>query len=123
MTGLAAAIKLTPLVFIPYLFLTRKFRAAAAVTGTFLATIAAGFVLLHHDSRDFWLHGLFIQDGRTGFVGATENQSLRALTTRLAGSIHARDRALAGPGPGGDGGRPAGRRPYSTGPGTRCSAC
>ncbi len=88
-TGLAAAIKLTPLVFIPYLILTRKFRAAAVVTGTFLATIVLGFALLRHDSGDFWLHGLFINDGRTGFVGETENQSLRALTTRLAGSIHA----------------------------------
>ncbi len=88
-TGLAAAIKLTPLVFIPYLILTRKFKAAAVVAGTFLATIALGFVLLHHDSRQYWLHGLFIQDGRTGFVGWTGNQSLRALTTRLAGSIHA----------------------------------
>ena len=48
-----------------------------------------GFVLIRHDSGDYWLHGLFINDGRTGFVGETENQSLRALTTRLAGSIHA----------------------------------
>ena len=88
-TGLAAAIKLTPLVFIPYLILTRKFRSAAVVTGTFLVTVVLGFVLIPHDSSDFWLHGLFINDGRTGFVGATENQSLRALTTRLFGSIHA----------------------------------
>ena len=88
-TGLAAAIKLTPLVFIPYLILTRKFRAAAIVTGTFLATVVLGFILLRHDSGDFWLHGLFISDGRTGFVGWTGNQSLRGLTTRLAGSIHA----------------------------------
>jgi len=88
-TGLAAAIKLTPLIFIPYLILTRKFKTAAVVTVTFLATIVLGFVLLRHDSGDYWLHGLFISDGRTGFVGWTGNQSLRALTTRLAGSIHA----------------------------------
>jgi alpha-1,2-mannosyltransferase len=87
-TGLAAAIKLTPLVFIPYLLLTKKYRACAVVTGTFVATIALGWILLHKDSRQYWLHGLFIQDGRTGFVGWTGNQSLRALTTRLAGSIH-----------------------------------
>jgi alpha-1,2-mannosyltransferase len=88
-TGLAAAIKLTPLVFIPYLILTRKFKTAAVVTGTFVATIVLGFVLIGHDSSDFWLHGLFINPGRTGFVGWTGNQSLRALTTRLFGSIHA----------------------------------
>jgi alpha-1,2-mannosyltransferase len=87
-TGLAAAIKLTPLVFIPYLFLTKRYRAAWVVTGTFLATIVLGFGVLPHDSSDFWLHGLFISDGRTGFVGWTGNQSLRAIATRLAGSIH-----------------------------------
>jgi len=88
-TGIAAAIKLTPLVFIPYLFFTKRFRAAAVETGTFLATIVLGFVLLPGDSKEYWLHGLFIQDGRTGFVGWTGNQSLRAIVTRLAGSIDA----------------------------------
>jgi alpha-1,2-mannosyltransferase len=86
-TGLAAGIKLTPLVFIPYLLLTRKFRAAAVATGSFVFTIALGFIILPRDSKDWWFNGLFIQDGRTGFVGWTGNQSLRAVATRLAGSI------------------------------------
>src|SRR6185437_3805972 len=38
-TGVAAGVKLVPLVFIPYLLLTRRFRAAAVATGTFAATI------------------------------------------------------------------------------------
>ena len=88
-TGLAAAIKLTPLVFIPYLFLTKKYRAAWVVTGTFLVTIVLSFSILPGDSKQYWLHGLVINPGRTGFVGWTGNQSLRALTTRLFGSIHA----------------------------------
>jgi alpha-1,2-mannosyltransferase len=88
-TGLAAGIKLTPLVFIPYLLLTRKWRAAAVATASFAVTIALGFLILPRDSKDWWFNGLFIQDGRTGFVGWTGNQSLRAITTRLAGSIHA----------------------------------
>ncbi len=87
-TGLAAGIKLTPLVFIPYLLLTRKFRAAAVATGSFVFTIVLGFAILPRDSKDWWLNGLFIQDGRTGFVGWTGNQSLRAVITRLAGSIN-----------------------------------
>jgi alpha-1,2-mannosyltransferase len=86
-TGLAAGIKLTPLVFIPYLLLTRKFRAAAVSAGSFAFTIALGFLILPRDSKDWWFNGLFIQDGRTGFVGWTGNQSLRAVATRLAGSI------------------------------------
>jgi alpha-1,2-mannosyltransferase len=88
-TGLAAGIKLTPLVFIPYLLLTKKFRAAAVTSGSFLFTVVLGFLILPRDSKDWWLNGLFIQDGRTGFVGWTGNQSLRAVVTRLAGSIHA----------------------------------
>jgi alpha-1,2-mannosyltransferase len=88
-TGLAAGIKLTPLVFIPYLLLTRKFRAAAVASGSFAFTIVLGFLILPRDSKHWWLNGLFIQDGRTGFVGWTGNQSLRAIATRFAGSIDA----------------------------------
>ncbi len=88
-TGFAAGIKLTPLIFIPYLLLTRKFRQAGMAAGGFVVTMLLGFLILPGDSRDYWLNGLFIQDGRTGFVGWTGNQSLRALTTRLAGSIDA----------------------------------
>ncbi|WP_300614150.1 glycosyltransferase 87 family protein [Trebonia sp.] len=88
-TGFAAGIKLTPLIFIPYLLLTRKFRQAGMAAGGFVATVLLGFLVLPGDSRDYWLNGLFIQDGRTGFVGWTGNQSLRAITTRLAGSIDA----------------------------------
>jgi len=86
-TGLAAGIKLVPLVFIPYLLLTRRFRAAAVAFGSFLFTVVLGYIILPGDSQDWWAHGLFIQDGRTGFVGWSGNQSLRALATRLAGSI------------------------------------
>jgi alpha-1,2-mannosyltransferase len=87
-TGIAAGIKLVPLVFIPYLLLTRRFRAAAMAAGAFAATVAAGFVVVPGDSTDWWLHGLFFADGRTGFVGWGGNQSLRAVLTRFAGSIN-----------------------------------
>ena len=88
-TGFAAGIKLVPLIFILYLLLIRKFRQAAVALGAFLGTVLLGFVILPGDSRDWWLNGLFIQDGRTGFVGWGGNQSLRAIATRLAGSIDA----------------------------------
>src|SRR5215469_9864803 len=88
-TGFAAGVKLVPLIFIPYLLLTRKFRQAAVAAGAFVGTVLLGFVILPGDSKDWWLHGLFIQDGRTGFVGWGGNQSLRAIATRLAGSINA----------------------------------
>ncbi len=85
--GVAAGIKLVPLIFIPYLLLTRKFRAAAVACAAFAATAAAGFVLMPADSARWWLGGLFFNGGRTGFVGWGGNQSLRALLTRLVGSV------------------------------------
>jgi alpha-1,2-mannosyltransferase len=88
-TGFAAGVKLVPLIFIPYLLLTRKFRQAAVATGAFVGTVLLGFVILPGDSKDWWVNGLFIHDGRTGFVGWGGNQSLRAITTRLGGSIDA----------------------------------
>jgi alpha-1,2-mannosyltransferase len=86
--GIAAGIKLIPLVFIPYLLLTRRFRAAALAAGTFAATVVLGFLVVPGDSADWWLHGLFFNGSRTGFVGWGGNQSLRAILTRFAGSIH-----------------------------------
>ena len=85
--GVAAGIKLVPLIFIPYLLATRRFRAAAAACAAFAATVAAGFVVAPADSARWWLGGLFFNGGRTGFVGWEGNQSLRALLTRLAGSV------------------------------------
>jgi alpha-1,2-mannosyltransferase len=88
-TGIAAGIKLTPLIFIPYLLLTRRLREAALATAGFAATVAVGFVALPADSADWWLKGLFFQGGRTGFAGWGGNQSLFGLIIRLSGSIRA----------------------------------
>jgi alpha-1,2-mannosyltransferase len=88
-TGVAAGIKLVPLVFIPYLLLTRRFRAAAVATGTFAVTIILGFVVVPGDSGDWWFRGLFFANGRAGFPGWGGNQSLRGILTRLLGSVAA----------------------------------
>ena len=85
--GVAAGIKLVPLIFIPYLLLTRKFRTAAVAGAAFAATVLAGWVVAPADSARWWLGGLFFQGGRAGFVGWEGNQSLRGLLTRLAGSV------------------------------------
>ena len=87
--GIAAGIKLVPLIFIPYLLLTRRFRQAAVAAAAFAVTVAAGFIVLPADSAQWWLHGLFAQGGRTGFVGWEGNQSLLGLVTRLTGSAAA----------------------------------
>ena len=53
-TGFAAGIKLVPLIFIPYLLLTRQFRAAAMACGGFAATVAAGFVIMPGTTQTQW---------------------------------------------------------------------
>jgi alpha-1,2-mannosyltransferase len=86
-TGIAAGIKLTPLIFIPYLLVARKFRQAAMAAAGFAFTVLLGFVIMPADSAKWWFDGLFFQGKRTGFIGWAGNQSLDGLITRLAGSI------------------------------------
>jgi alpha-1,2-mannosyltransferase len=87
--GIAAGMKLVPLVFIPYLLLTRRYRQAGVAAGTFAVSALLGAVVLPADSRAWWLDGLFLKGSRTGFTGWEGNQSLQALITRLSGSIAA----------------------------------
>lgn len=54
--GLAAGIKLTPLVFIPYLLLTRQWRAAGTASAVCAATVAGTWPFLPRDSAWFWSH-------------------------------------------------------------------
>jgi alpha-1,2-mannosyltransferase len=86
-TGLAAGVKLVPLLFIVYLVVTRRFRQAAVAAGAFAVTVAIGFAALPRPSVTWWLDGSFYQAGRTGFVGDQQNQSLRGMLTRLAGTV------------------------------------
>jgi alpha-1,2-mannosyltransferase len=86
-TGIAAGIKLVPLIFILYLLITRRFKQAGVATAAFAATVIAGFAALPHQSVQWWLHDYFLQAGRTGFIGEMLNQSERGLLTRLIGSV------------------------------------
>lgn len=81
LVGLAAAIKLTPLVFIAYLVVSRQWRIARNATLGFVATIGAMFAL---NPRASWLY--FTKDafdvGRIGNSQLLGNQSLHAAITR-----------------------------------------
>ena len=86
-TGIAAGIKLIPGLFIVYLLLTRRYKQAAVAAGAAAASVAIGFAGLPGTSVSYWFGGSFFEAGRTGFVGDQENQSLRGLLVRLAGSV------------------------------------
>jgi alpha-1,2-mannosyltransferase len=87
--GIAAGIKLTPLIFIPYLVLVRRYRQAATATVTFAVTVLLGYAVLPRDSGRYWVHGLVFNANRIVFLGTRGNQSLRGVLTRLAGSVTA----------------------------------
>ena len=78
--GLAAGIKLTPLIFILYLLFTRRVKAAAVASLTFAVTVGLGFALLPHSSAVFWREQ-FTQLGSKHFH--LDNQSLNGVILRL----------------------------------------
>jgi len=85
-TGLAAGIKLTPLIFVAYLALTGRLRAAAVAAGTFAVTVAAGLAGLPGPSRTFWLGRVFDDQNRIGDPANPSDQSLSGAVARLAGT-------------------------------------
>src|SRR6476660_9524227 len=77
--GLSAGIKLTPLIFIPYLLFTRRVRAAAVSALTFAVTVGLGFALLPHASAVYW-GGQFARPSKHFHLN---NQSLNGVILRL----------------------------------------
>jgi alpha-1,2-mannosyltransferase len=82
LVGLATAIKLIPGVFIVYLWLSGRRRAAVTAAGTALACTLGAWLLLPHDSVSYWTSVIF-QSGHLGSNAGTSNQSLRGMLLRL----------------------------------------
>ncbi|MFE7235015.1 glycosyltransferase 87 family protein [Streptomyces sp. NPDC001231] len=81
--GLAAAVKLTPAVFIGLLLLARRWRAAAVATAvTVGATVLAAWAA-PDASRFYWTHAVW-DTTRVGRLGYVSNQSLQGVVARLA---------------------------------------
>jgi alpha-1,2-mannosyltransferase len=83
--GLAAAIKLTPLVFVPYFLVTRQWRQALTSTVSFLGATAVAAVVFPRDSLDYWTRVLW-QTDRVGEPSVEINKSLLGLVTRAFGA-------------------------------------
>ncbi len=88
LVGLAAAIKLTPLVFVPYFLITRQWRQAAVASGTFAGATLLAFVVLPQASIVYWTEKLW-QTGRVGRTDSTVSKSLLSFLTRLMGDATA----------------------------------
>jgi alpha-1,2-mannosyltransferase len=80
--GLATALKLTPAIFVVYLLLSGRVRAAGMALATFAASVALGFALIPGDSREFW-GGAFAEPDRVGRIENAANQSLRGALARV----------------------------------------
>jgi alpha-1,2-mannosyltransferase len=84
LVGVAAGIKLTPLFFVLYLLVTRRFRAAGTALAGFGVTAVIGAAVLPGDSFAFW-SGAFADPARVGSPEHPGNQSLRGLIARAFG--------------------------------------
>ncbi|EHR49188.1 Protein of unknown function (DUF2029) [Saccharomonospora marina XMU15] len=83
LVGVAAAVKLTPLIFIPHLLFTGRRMEALRALGTFVGLQALLFALVPGDATRFWTHTISDQ-GRIGPMHWAGNQSLNGLINRLS---------------------------------------
>lgn len=84
LTGIAAGIKLTPLIFLGYLLVTRQWRAAGVMAASFGVTVLLPIVLLPGDGVRFWT-SVLPDAGRIGAPWYAGNQSLMGVIARLGG--------------------------------------
>jgi alpha-1,2-mannosyltransferase len=84
LVGLAAAIKVTPIIFIPYLFLTRQGRAGLRATVTFCAAALLAGAVDFSTSWAYWTH--YIHDPqRAGMLSWIGNQGVLGALERMVG--------------------------------------
>lgn len=115
LSGLAAAIKLTPLIAVPYFMITRQWRAAILSASVFAVATVAAFVVNWRGSVGFWTAWIF-DVTRVGDPATVQNKSVLGMLARLgiegpprtsywllmasvagiAGLIHARRQYVAG---------------------------
>jgi len=82
LVGLAAAIKLTPAVFVLYFLVKRDWKAAATSAASFVGFALVGFLFAPVDSREYWFSTVF-DPSRIGGLAYMNNQSLRGVLHRL----------------------------------------
>jgi alpha-1,2-mannosyltransferase len=81
LTGLAAAVKLTPMAFILFFLIRNDRRAASTATVSFAAVTGAGFILDGHDSVRYWT-GVVLSTSRPGSPAFVSNQAISGVLAR-----------------------------------------
>ncbi|WP_433057578.1 glycosyltransferase 87 family protein [Dactylosporangium sp. CS-033363] len=81
LVGLAAAIKLTPLLFVVYFLAARRYRDAARAGAAFAAAALLGALVLPADSLRYWT-GTMLQTSRIGDLASLGNQSVQGMLMR-----------------------------------------
>ena len=84
--GLATAIKLMPGVFVIYLLITGRRRAAGIAALSFAGLTALAWAISPANSATYWTSAIF-QTGRLGGNGSAANQSLRGIVLRLHADV------------------------------------
>jgi alpha-1,2-mannosyltransferase len=80
--GVAAGVKLTPLLFVVLLVVVGRRAAAGRALLAFGATVAIGFAVSPGSAATYWAHGL-LDAGRIGPPALAHNQSVYGALTRL----------------------------------------
>jgi len=82
--GVVAGIKITPLVFVALLVLTRQRGAAGRALAAFAGTVVVGLLALPGSAPAYWTDGL-LDARRVGPPALAHNQSVHGALTRLLG--------------------------------------
>ena len=80
--GITAAVKLTPLIFIPFLLATRQLRVGATALGTFLLCSLGTFAIAPHSSLLYWSTEIF-NARRSGNLLYISDQNLSSALQRM----------------------------------------
>ena len=84
--GIAAGIKLTPLVFVAFLLVTGQRKAFLRASAAFVGTVAAGFVIAPRTALRYWTE-IVNDHSRIGGLAYSGNQSWNGFLVRLSGDL------------------------------------
>ncbi|SDT69291.1 glycosyltransferase 87 family protein [Actinoplanes derwentensis] len=93
-TGIAGAIKLTPLIFVPYYWFSGQRRTAVTSVVSFAAASGIAWLVLPTESARYWFSTLF-NVNRVGNISTGGNQSLNGVLLRWDIDDHIRTPVVA----------------------------